>query len=73
MNQAEYYRTRWAWLVLLACLLAGSGARAGVLPLMGRMADAAGHMERLVDPQGTLDAAGAAQAPGWVALPASLG
>ncbi|MCJ9713264.1 histidine kinase, partial [Bordetella hinzii] len=37
------------------------------------MADAAGHMERLVDPQGTLDAAGAAQAPGWVALPASLG
>jgi signal transduction histidine kinase len=75
----KYYPTAGAWLALLACLLAGvlavaGQARAEPLRLDGqdRVEDAGGHLERLDDPDGMLDADGAAAARGWSALPGNL-
>ncbi|KAG1536775.1 hypothetical protein G6F50_014991 [Rhizopus delemar] len=67
----KYYPTVWAGLMLLAltlaAALAGAGqARAEPLHLiaLGRLADAAGHLERLDDPAGTLTVDEAADASG---------
>ncbi|EHK62997.1 sensor histidine kinase [Achromobacter arsenitoxydans] len=75
----KYYPTAGVWLALLACVLAGvlavaGQARAEPLRLDGRdrIEDAGGHLERLYDPDGSLDAAGAAMAGGWTALPSNL-
>ena len=75
----KYYPTVWAGLMLLAlalaAALAGAGqARAEPLHLNAqvRLADAAGHLERLDDPAGTLTIDEAADAPGWAGLPAGL-
>ncbi|MEN4919200.1 sensor histidine kinase [Achromobacter spanius] len=75
----KYYPTANMWLALLACVLAGvlavaGQARAEPLRLDGRdrVEDAGGHLERLNDPDGSLDAAGAANASGWMALPSNL-
>ncbi len=75
----EYYSRVGLWLALLACLVAGMLAAAGQAraePLrldgLARVEDAGGHLERLVDPDGALDAAGAAREDGWAALPGNL-
>ncbi|QVQ26091.1 sensor histidine kinase [Achromobacter deleyi] len=75
----KYYPTAGAWLALLACLLAAvlavaGQARAEPLRLDGqdRVEDAGGHLERLDDPDGGLDADGAADARGWTPLPGNL-
>lgn len=75
----EYYSRVGLWLALLACLVAGllaspGQARAEPLHLDGvdRVEDAGGHLERLVDPDGMLDVAGAAGADGWTPLPGNL-
>ncbi|KRC73030.1 histidine kinase [Achromobacter sp. Root83] len=75
----KYYPTTRAWLALLAWLMAGmlflaAEARAAPLRLDGQVGveDAGGHLERLDDPNGSLDAATAADAPGWTPLPGNL-
>lgn len=75
----KYYPTAGVWLALLACVLVGmlaaaGQARAEPMRLDGRdrVEDAGGHLERLDDPDGSLDAAGAAKASGWTALPSNL-
>jgi len=75
----EYYSRAGLWLALLACLVAGLLATAGQaraeplrLDAVDRVEDAGGHLERLIDLDGTLDVAGAAAAEGWTALPGNL-
>lgn len=75
----KYYPTLWAGLMLLAlafaAILPGAAhARAEPLHLNTqlRQADAAGHLERLDDPGGTLSASQAAEAAGWAGMPAAL-
>jgi signal transduction histidine kinase len=57
--------------LLLAPLLAGAQAPLR-LATDARVLAAAGHLERLDDPTGMLDAAQVAQASGWIALPGHL-
>jgi len=71
------YRALTAALALLAALwlalLAPAHAQAPLrLAPNAQVLGTAGHLERLDDPTGTLDAAQAGAAPGWAALPGSL-
>lgn len=63
-------------LILLIALLMipwHAGAKAPLLlPTRAQMLDAAGDMQRLDDPKGTLNALEASQSPDWVSLPGSL-
>lgn len=70
-------------LFLLLALLLAAGARpvhsqavapppALRLEPTAPMRDTAGHLQRLDDPGGTLDAAQAGQSPGWTSLPGNL-
>ncbi|WP_454675480.1 sensor histidine kinase [Achromobacter pestifer] len=75
----KYYPTVWAGLMLLALglavMLAGAGqARAEPLHLNAQrgLADAAGHLERLDDPNAALTPDQAAGATGWTPVPAGL-
>ncbi|MFD4837145.1 7TM diverse intracellular signaling domain-containing protein [Achromobacter sp. NPDC058515] len=75
----KYYSTALAWLGMLALLMAGltaaaAQARAEPLRLDGkvRVHDAGGHLERLDDAGGALDAADAAEARNWTALSGNL-
>jgi len=62
------------WLLIVVALGASLPAGAAALHLAPRSHtyDTAGHLERLDDPGGVLDAAQADAAPGWSALPGSL-
>jgi signal transduction histidine kinase len=67
--------TRWGQCLLIAAALAAClPANAAMLRLGAPLQDydTAGYLERLDDPAGALDAAAAAAAPGWTALPGSL-
>jgi len=65
--------TRALNLVLFClCLLLPQQTSANTLQLGERTHDTRGYLERLDDPDGRLDAAGAMQADGWKALPGSL-
>lgn len=56
-------------LLTLSSAVRADGLRLdGVTPLV----DTVGHLQRLDDPEGRLDATGAAQAKGWVDLPGNL-
>ncbi len=62
------------WLLLAFVLLPWHAAAQAPLWLGQslRVVDTSGHLQRLVDAQGTLDAAQAAQAQGWAPLPGHL-
>lgn len=59
-------------LALLLSLASSAGAEVLRLDATTRFIDSSGHLERLDDPEGRLDAAGAAGAEGWSPLPGNL-
>ncbi|WP_374981606.1 sensor histidine kinase [Pseudomonas solani] len=61
-----------AFLLFCLCLLFSWQAGADTLHLGERSKGTQGHLERLDDPDGRLDAAGAMQSSDWKALPGSL-
>jgi len=77
MNGSMISNVLFKWLggLLVAATLAVSlpaGAAALHLGSRARVYDTAGHLERLTDPGGALDADQANAAPGWSAMPGSL-